>query len=29
MQEEMARLGITEEELASDFKTWRKTQDAT
>jgi antitoxin (DNA-binding transcriptional repressor) of toxin-antitoxin stability system len=29
MQEEMARLGITEDELASDFKTWRKTQDAT
>jgi antitoxin (DNA-binding transcriptional repressor) of toxin-antitoxin stability system len=29
MREEMARLGITEDELTSDFKTWRKTQDAT
>ena len=28
MQEEMVRLGITEDELVSDFKTWRKTQDA-
>jgi len=28
MQEELVRLGITEEELASDFKTWRKQQDA-
>lgn len=29
MQEEMARLGITDDELAADFKSWRKTQDAT
>ena len=29
MQEEMARLGITEEELAADFKAWRKGRDAT
>jgi len=29
MQEKMVRLGITEDELVSDFKTWRKTQDAT
>lgn len=28
MQEEMARLGITEEELSADFKVWRKAQDA-
>lgn len=28
MQEEMARLGITEEELSADFKAWRKAQDA-
>jgi antitoxin (DNA-binding transcriptional repressor) of toxin-antitoxin stability system len=28
MQEELARLGITEEELAADFKAWRKNQDA-
>lgn len=28
MQEELARLGITEDELASDFKIWRKQQDA-
>lgn len=27
MQEEMTRLGITEEELAADFKTWRKGRD--
>ena len=29
MQEEMVRLGITEDEIAADFKTWRKIQDAT
>lgn len=28
MQEEMARLGISEDELAADFKAWRKKQDA-
>ena len=28
MQEELAHLGITEEELASHFKTWRKRRDA-
>lgn len=28
MQEEMTRLGITEEELAADFTAWRSTQDA-
>jgi antitoxin (DNA-binding transcriptional repressor) of toxin-antitoxin stability system len=28
MQEELARLGITEDELASDFKTWRTQHDA-
>lgn len=28
MREEMARLGITEEELAADFKAWRKGKDA-
>lgn len=29
MREEMARLGITEDEVAADFKAWRKAQDAT
>lgn len=28
MQEEMARLGISEDELAADFNAWRKQQDA-
>lgn len=28
MQEEMARLGITEEELVTDFKAWRRKQNA-
>jgi antitoxin (DNA-binding transcriptional repressor) of toxin-antitoxin stability system len=28
MQEEMTRLGITEEELVADFKAWRKQQRA-
>lgn len=29
MQAELARLGITEEELVADFKAWRRQQDAT
>ena len=29
MQAELARLGITEEELVTDFKAWRRQQDAT
>ena len=28
MQEEMIRLGITEDELSLDFKAWRKNQNA-
>lgn len=28
MQAELSRLGLTEEELAADFKRWRKTQRA-
>lgn len=28
MREEMARLGISEDELAADFKAWRKQPDA-
>jgi antitoxin (DNA-binding transcriptional repressor) of toxin-antitoxin stability system len=28
MQEELARLGITEEELAGDFKAWRRAEEA-
>jgi len=28
MQEEMARLGITEDELAADFQAWRKDRNA-
>ena len=29
MQAELARLGITEEELVADFKAWRRQKDAT
>lgn len=28
MQEELARLGITEEELSGDFRNWRRQRDA-
>jgi hypothetical protein len=28
MQEELIRLGITEDELVADFKDWRRSRDA-
>ena len=28
MQEELARLGVTEDELVADFKAWRRARDA-